>query len=236
MLPRRRARTRLTDVYADCRVNGSRRFCKHSATLRASLTPYRINGTETALTSLRHAAVDDAIGGFLRNPSEESFVSVFQALYSRLCRYFMARGLDSPTSEELVQDVLMTVYRRSREVRNRDCFMGWLFRVARNSLLQNARKQHVVCESLSSNEHAGRLASLTTVGFRMREESDLFNWLQVLDEDEREICLMRYMDDLDYESIAGALQLPLGTVKWKLHQIKKKMAVRLGDAGTGRKS
>lgn len=125
----------------------------------------------------------------------------------------------------------MTVYRRSCEVRNQACFMGWLFRVARNSLLQNARRRQLDCESLSGGER-----SMTTAGFRMREESELFDWLQVLDEDEREICLMRYMDNLDYESIAGALQLPMGTVKWKLHQIKKKMAVRLGYAGTGRKS
>jgi RNA polymerase sigma-70 factor (ECF subfamily) len=148
----------------------------------------------------------------------------------------MARGLDSSTSEELVQDVLLTVYRHSGEVRNQVCFMGWLFRVARNSLLQNARKPHLVCESLSGHEGIGRFANLTTAGCRMREESQLFDWLQVLEEDEREICLMRYVDDLDYESIAGALQLPMGTVKWKLHRIKKKMAVRLGYAETGRKS
>ncbi len=148
----------------------------------------------------------------------------------------MVRGLDSSTSEELVQDVLMTVYRRSRDVRNQVCFMGWLFRVARNSLLQNARKQRVTCESLSGREREDRLPGLATGCFQMREETEIFDWLQVLDEDEREICLMRYMDDLDYEAIADALQLPMGTVKWKLHQIKKKMAVRLGYAITGRKS
>ena len=66
----------------------------------------------------------------------------------------MARGVDSSTAEELVQDVLMTVYRRSREVRNHACFMGWLFRVARNGLLQNARRPQLVCESLSGGEQS----------------------------------------------------------------------------------
>jgi RNA polymerase sigma-70 factor (ECF subfamily) len=148
----------------------------------------------------------------------------------------MARGLDSSTAEELVQDVLMTVYRRAGEVRNPACFTGWLFRVARNSMLQHARKQHLVCESLTGNEREARLAHAPAAGSRMCEESDLFDWMQVLAPDEREICLMRYMDNLDYEAIASALQLPMGTVKWKLHQIKKKMAVRLGYAGTGGKS
>ena len=131
----------------------------------------------------------------------------------------MVRGLDSSTAEELVQDVLLTVYRRSCELRNQDCFTGWLFQVARNSLLQHVRKHHAVLETLTGREAAARL--------QIPEESELFDWMQSLDEDEREICVMRYLDNLDYQSISDALQLPMGTVKWKLHQIKKKIAARL---------
>ena len=171
--------------------------------------------------------VDEAIGGFLQNPTEDTFVSVFQKLYAPLCRYFMVRGLDSSTAEELVQDVLLTVYRRSRELRNQLCFTGWLFQVARNSLLQHARKRRTVLESLT-----GRA---TTPRLQLPEESELFDWIQSLDEDEREICLMRYLDDLDYQSIADALELPMGTVKWKLHQIKKKIAARLPTQPVGRR-
>jgi RNA polymerase sigma-70 factor, ECF subfamily len=135
-----------------------------------------------------------------------------------------------------VQDVLMTVYRRAGDVRNHVCFTGWLFRVARNIMLQHTRKQHLVYESLTGKDQEDRIANVPAAGARMREESDIFDWMQVLDPGEREICLMRYMDDLEYEAIAGALQLPMGTVKWKLHQIKKKMAVHLGYAGRGRES
>jgi RNA polymerase sigma factor (sigma-70 family) len=101
--------------------------------------------------------------------------------------------------------------------------------VARNSLLQHTRKRHFYYESLSGLEHR-------SAAIQIEEESDLFDWIQVLEEDEREICLMRYVDALDYESIAGVLQIPVGTVKWKLHRIKKKMAVRLGYVYPGRKS
>jgi RNA polymerase sigma-70 factor (ECF subfamily) len=185
---------------------------------------------------VRHVLVDDAIGGFLQNPTEDSFVSVFQTLYTPLIRYFMVRGLDSSTAEELVQDVLLTVYRRSSDVRNHLCFSGWLFQVARNSLLQHARKRHAVLESLTGREGDERLLGQVTARFQLPEESQLFEWMQSLEEDEREICLMRYMDGLDYLAIADALHLPMGTVKWKLHQIKKKIAVRLAATHTGRKS
>jgi RNA polymerase sigma-70 factor (ECF subfamily) len=156
-------------------------------------------------------------------------------LYAPLCRYFIVRGLDPFVAEELAQDVLLTVYRRSSEIRNNLCINGWLFRVARNAFLQHARKHRLAAESLTDSE--GREAQLgqATSQFRIPEESELFDWMQVLEEDEREICLMRYMDGLDYLSIAEAIQVPMGTVKWKLHQVKKKIALRLGMKTTERK-
>ncbi len=161
---------------------------------------------------------------------------MFRQLYAPLCRYFIVRGLDSSTAEELVQDVLLTVYRRSGDVRNPLCFTGWLFQVARNSLLQYARKRHAVLESLTGREGDEQLLGQVTARVQLPEESALFDWMQALEEDEREICLMRYLDGLEYQSIADALQLPMGTVKWKLHQVKKKIALRLGATHTGRKS
>lgn len=146
----------------------------------------------------------------------------------------MVRGLDSSTAEELVQDVLLTVYRRAGELRNHVCFTGWLFQVARNCLLQHARKRRLPIESFTGREVDERSLGRVSV-FQIREESELFQWIQVLEDDEREICLMRYMDGLDYQSISEALQIPMGTVKWKLHQVKKKIAAQLGVSKTGHK-
>lgn len=179
--------------------------------------------------------VDDVIEGFLRNPCEDTFVPVYGSLYAPLKRYFLVRGLEAFIAEELVQDVLLTLYRRSREIRNNLCVAGWIYQVARNSLLQHIRKRRVQLESLSEKNTDLLTFKRSASLFRMQQESELFNWIQVLDEDEQEICLMRYMDDLEYQSIAEALGIPMGTVKWKLHQVKKKIAGHLGIDAGGRK-
>jgi RNA polymerase sigma-70 factor (ECF subfamily) len=210
---------------------------KHSPAPRASSTLYRIEEVgRRPTTRLRQVPVDDTIGGFLRNPSEETFVSVFRTLYAPVYGYFIVRGMDASTAEELVQDVLLTVYRHARDVRDHLCFTGWLFQVARNSLLQHTRKRRTVHESLTGREGEEEVLGQATARFQLAEESDLFDWMQALEEDEREICLMRYMDGLDYQAIAEALHLPMGTVKWKLHQVKKKIAARLAVTHKGPKS
>lgn len=158
-------------------------------------------------------------------------MAVFQSLHGPVFRYFVVRGLDSATAEELAQDVLLIVYRRACEVRDRERFHGWLFRVARNALLQHVRKPHPAVESLADSAASER--RLHVAEYHMPEESALFDWMEVLETDEREICLMRYLDGLDYQSIGDALELPMGTVKWKLHQVKKKIAVRVANTNRG---
>ena len=121
----------------------------------------------------------------------------------------------------------MTVYLHSNQVRDRLCITGWIYRVARNRLLQHARKNRAV-ERHTGSTGDEQLFPQTVAPAQLVEESALFEWIQTLQEDEREICLMRYVDGLEYQFIADAMQIPMGTVKWKLHQIKKKVAIQLG--------
>jgi RNA polymerase sigma-70 factor (ECF subfamily) len=182
---------------------------------------------EQKLTPLRDIPSEDALGEFLRNPGENTFARVYASLYAPLCRYFVVRGLDFFTSEELAQDVLLTIYLHSSDVRNQLCITGWIYRVARNRFLQHTRKQRST-DRLTRAVGDQRLFDQPAQPVRLVEESALLEWIKMLEEDEQEICLMRYMDELEYRFIADALEIPIGTVKWKLHQIKKKVALQLG--------
>ncbi|HEY4086624.1 MAG TPA: sigma factor-like helix-turn-helix DNA-binding protein [Bryobacteraceae bacterium] len=53
-------------------------------------------------------------------------------------------------------------------------------------------------------------------------------WLAVLNPDEREAVLLRYVEGLEYHEIATALDIPLGTAQWRVFQSKKKLAARFG--------
>jgi DNA-directed RNA polymerase specialized sigma24 family protein len=83
----------------------------------------------------------EAVAAFLANGSQESFRALFEALYPKLVRYFVVRGLELPVAEELAQDVLMTTYQHANSLRQKECFFGWLFRVAGNRHLQYLRQR-----------------------------------------------------------------------------------------------
>jgi RNA polymerase sigma-70 factor, ECF subfamily len=51
-------------------------------------------------------------------------------------------------------------------------------------------------------------------------------WMAFLEEDERQIMMLRYVEELEYHEIAEVVDIPLGTVQWKIFHSKKKLAAR----------
>jgi RNA polymerase sigma-70 factor (ECF subfamily) len=62
-----------------------------------------------------------------------------------------------------------------------------------------------------------------SAGPRSSELGDLAAVLRVLPEPHREVLLMRVVDDMTLEEIALALDIPLGTVKSRLHNALAKL-------------
>jgi RNA polymerase sigma-70 factor (ECF subfamily) len=126
-------------------------------------------------------------------------------------------------AEELAQNALFTVYRRIGALRERDCFYGWLFKIVRNEMLQYLRQQRRrigIAEFEPLTQEAGQI--------RADDHSPLFShfeeWMAHLEEAEREIIMLRFIGGLSYEELAEALGLPLGTVKWRIFNAKRKLA------------
>ena len=163
---------------------------------------------------------------FLSTGSEDAFRALYQALYGKLVRYFMVRGLGQGTAEELTQDVLMIVYQRVGTLDNKECFFGWLFKIAANRHLQHLRrmKRDIETVTLDSLEviSSGRD---DTVAIDRGEE--FLSWMHLLEPMERRIMMLRYVEELGYQEIAAALSIPLGTVKWKIFNAKERLSAQL---------
>src|SRR6267154_5937378 len=87
------------------------------------------NETITPKRILLEAAVE----AFLDAPSEKSFAALFKILTPQLVAFFRVRGSEV-VAEDLAQEVMLTVYRKADQVRDRALFRAWLFTIARNAL------------------------------------------------------------------------------------------------------
>lgn len=88
----------------------------------------------------------------------------------------------------------------------------FLYPAVRNFSIAARRKRN---RSSGGDEQLPLIAEMTSVENSSRQE--LAGALASLSEDHREILLMRYVDGMTQPEIATALNLPLGTVKSRLH-------------------
>lgn len=167
-----------------------------------------------------------AIESFLNKRDEETFCALFKAIYGRVFRYFLLRGADEMTAEELTQNVLLAVYRHTSEFQNYALFRGWLFAVARNELLQHWRRGQSRIETIALEPLHETLTGHFAADVQWRLEFEA--WLATLEPDERELIWLRFVEGLSYEELAEVFAVPRGTIKSRLFYLKQKLCWSAG--------
>jgi RNA polymerase sigma-70 factor (ECF subfamily) len=173
--------------------------------------------------SLRENAVTDR---FLDDPNEDSFAALFQVFTPQLVSFFRARSRQLALAEDLAQEVMLTVYRKARQIRDRTSFHSWLFKIAHNALCRHYSRltREVETVNLADADNYLLTASHKSAGtpaFEFR------NWMDFLEPRERDFMMLRFVEQWEYHEIAAARAVPIGTVQWRIFNSKKRLAGHL---------
>jgi RNA polymerase sigma factor (sigma-70 family) len=169
---------------------------------------------------LRHEA--SVTERFLDIPNDDSFTDLFSIYTPQLVAFFRARGCERTLAEDLTQEVMLTVYTKAAQIRDRALFRAWLFKIARNSLCRHYSKQTREVETVDIEDGIDRLVAASqklagTPAFEFRR------WMAFLDSHEREVMILRFIEQWEYHEIAAAQAIPIGTVQWRVFNAKKKL-------------
>ncbi len=119
-------------------------------------------------------------------------------------------------------------------------FSSWLFRIANNLCIDHYRKRRLdtvpmVRSSDGESEETWELPDPSATPderFSDRERSRrLVEAIESLTPGYRVVLVMRHQQDLAYDEIAEALNLPLGTVKARIHRAHKLLKEKLVRQG-----
>ena len=144
-------------------------------------------------------------------------------------------GGNHALADDLAQETFMLAYRNLASFRQEAKFSTWLYRIATNAYLAEARKRK---EELLGDRDSGvaddesgdapdddaggpdpeRAASLSM---------DMQRAMEVLSDAERAAIVQCYNNDLSHEEAAQVLDCPVGTVKSHILRAKQKMKARL---------
>ncbi|WP_249315742.1 RNA polymerase sigma factor [Bacillus sp. FJAT-49711] len=126
-------------------------------------------------------------------------------------------------AQDLVQEAFIKVYYQLDKYNERGSFSGWFYSVAINHCMDEFRKKRYKQVEMTE-DLMGKNPNHPEVVFLKREENRQLELLLVtLPEDERMIILLRYVNELSYEEISELVDVPVSTVRNKLHRAKKKL-------------
>jgi RNA polymerase sigma-70 factor, ECF subfamily len=171
---------------------------------------------------LREAVI---VAEFLDEPRDQSFTGLYELFAPRLVAFYRARNCDPGLSEDLAQLVLLTVYRKAGQIRDRVTFPAWLFRIAHNTLCRHYGKQAREVETVYVEDSVDFMASVSSEPGPPAFE--FMQWMGFLNSREREVMTLRFVEQWEYHEIAAAKNMPIGTVQSIVFNAKKKLAPRL---------
>jgi RNA polymerase sigma-70 factor (ECF subfamily) len=143
-------------------------------------------------------------------------------------------------AEDLAQDIFLKVFKSLDTFDRRANFQTWLISVSRNLCIDHYRSVRKERETIDRNVDANELspASHEAGPIAALEQRDrvvlLRRALAELPRTLRTAVLMRDIQEMSYQEIAGALGLPEGTVKSRINRGRTELArhvKRLGAVG-----
>lgn len=125
---------------------------------------------------------------------------------------------DWSLAEDAVHHAFTTLYEKRRDYDLSQPFKNLLLTIALNyARLQ--QRPHARKEAPAGQESAPP---------PVRErQSPVESMIRELPPEERAVVVLRFYDHASYEEIARILKIPLGTVKWKMHETIRKLRPRL---------
>lgn len=160
-----------------------------------------------------------------------AFGELVQRYQDRLYNFLYRMTGNREDAQDLAQETFLRVYRALHRFRQGAPFKPWLYRIAINLAVNHRRSRRPT--ALLDDEYPSPSGfSSPEVSAEMHEvQRQIRAALMELPEHYRAAILLRHVDELSYEEMAQAQDLPLGTAKVRLHRARLLLQEKLRAAG-----
>jgi RNA polymerase sigma-70 factor, ECF subfamily len=166
-----------------------------------------------------------------RNQDRTAFAALFSHFGPRIKAVMLKAGADGAQAEDLVQDVMLAVWRKAGQYRpERGSVSAWIFTIARNARIDRLRRMSsqpyddVDGLEIASDETGSDEQLMASEAAERVAEA-----LDDLPKDQRQIVELAYLADKPQSEIARELAIPLGTVKSRLRLAYQKLRLTLEE-------
>ena len=147
-----------------------------------------------------------------------AFSELFKLVGPRIKGYLMKLGSSDVAAEDILQEVMLTVWRKSETFdRSKAAVSTWLFTIARNKRIDMLRKEiRPQLDPLDPMLSPNQEAAADDIYGSNQEAIKISKAIEQLPTDQAVLIKMTYYEDKSHSIIADELKMPLGTVKSRI--------------------
>jgi RNA polymerase sigma-70 factor (ECF subfamily) len=170
--------------------------------------------------------IDDALAG-----DTEAFGQLVQKYQDRLYNALVHIVGCTEEARDLVQDAFVQAFVKLDSFKRTSTFYTWLYRIAMNATVSRFRRRRPVQSVEQTREMSGdEPVDLASPEDRLEQEEralEVHRALAELSTEHRAILVMREVDGFSYEDIAEMMEVPVGTVRSRLHRARLQLREQL---------
>ena len=174
----------------------------------------------------------------------QAFGVLVSAYQDRIYNMILRMCSNPADAEELAQEAFLRAMQKIDQFRGQSRFYTWLFRIAANLTISHRRRgSKLIFRSLTgSGEYEGLQAEGLTATLAQRRSPGpvaaamsaevrrrIEQALDELDDEFRIVAVLRDIEQMNYAEISEVLNVPVGTVKSRLHRARCMLKRRLAD-------
>ena len=138
---------------------------------------------------------------------------------------------DDDVAQDIAQDIWLRVLRGIGRLRDPAKLRAWLFGIAHRTWIDTLRKKYAIVVADLDEVDQHELSDPTTADELEHELIAMEQELSRLPAIEREALTLFYLRELSLQEIAQALDIPVGTVKSRLHRARRMLRRELTGKG-----
>ena len=172
--------------------------------------------TEDAVSSAEREE-DAALARRAASGEAEAFGVLYDRYVDAVYRYVFYRVRNEAEAEDVTSDVFMRALRAIPKYEPRQAFLAWLYRIARNAVIDRSRRQaarqQVSFEDALAHPNADQIVNPDAGLLDGSDASVVRQALQQLTPLQQEILVLRYVEGYDTKTISKLVGKRDGTIR-----------------------
>ncbi|EKE12501.1 MAG: hypothetical protein ACD_13C00193G0011 [uncultured bacterium] len=151
---------------------------------------------------------------------KNAFAELYRIFLDRIYRFIYYLVDDEFLAEDITQNTFLKAWNNLRNFSlTKGTYQSYLYTIARNLVIDHQRKKKEISLELTVGENLRSETDLVEGVARNESIAKVREALSILEEDDRQIIILRYFEDMSYDEIAAVIGKKPGAIRVRVHRL-----------------